>query len=151
MSSVLVEAVVAGATILPHLLLRIHTHTIHVDCEQNLLLHHLDAAVAGQGEIEEAGVAGGQHHILVALTNLWLDHEAHVLLDEGLVIGRKTLLAPAELDEALTFVLADFLKELPENLDQLRVGRVLRVISAIVRMALEKLDVDLTTAAYPRL
>ena len=65
-----------------------------------------------------------------------LDHKSYVFLDESLVVGWQSLLAPTEFDKALSFVFSDCLHELPEHLNQRCIWAVVGVVSAVCNVSL---------------
>ena len=89
--------------------------------------------------------------VLVLLFTKWLDHKADVLLDEGFIVGWQALLAPAELYESLSFISCDVRQELPERLDQITFRAVVRVFTTEDSVALEQLNIHLTSTTDPSL
>jgi len=79
-----------------------------------------------------------------------LDLEGDLLVLEGSIVGWETLLTPAEDDEFALVLLANFLQEFPEVLDEAAVAGIVRIILRELSVAAEQINVRLAISADPR-
>ncbi len=84
--------------------------------------------------------------MIVHLVLSWLNHKPSICSLKLLVIRRESLLTPAELDEAELVVLAQILKNIPENLNAWGIHCE---STSILCVALEELEVDLGLSTDP--
>jgi hypothetical protein len=132
------------------LFFRVHADAVEGDRLHDLAPHDFGAAVRRQLKVEEARVRFGQHlvHRLVSFHLGLLDHEAHILRLEVLVVGRDAFLAPAELNELLFLLLSKGIEGLPEHEDNWVLAGVAATVASVAH---EKVNIDRVPATYPNL
>ena len=69
-------------------LISVNTHAVHIDCQQQLGLHHLLSCIIGQFNIEETCIRLGQRLVALLLVHHRLYHEPYVVALELLAVDR---------------------------------------------------------------